>query len=352
MPRRIAASATRLPILPRPMIPSVCPGSSEPANCFLPSSTCPSNCAEVFSPRTKSRGGGRWRAASSMPARTSSFTALAFAPGALNTGTPRFDSAATGMLFTPAPARPTALREGPNSCPCRSAERTRMASGSFASFTTAYCSAGKRFRPTWAMLFSTRISHFLARPLAMLGFEFLHVLDEPLHAFERHGVVDRGAHAADRAVALQLHHAALLRALEERIVELCIRKSERHVHPGAVFPRHRIPVEAARIEEVVQQRSLFHISLFKLRDAALLLHPLEHQPGNVDRIGGWCVEHRIGLGLPLVIHDRRRALRRVAQQVLAHDDDGEPCRPDVFLRAGVDQAELRDVKRPGKEMRC
>src|SRR5207245_6150262 len=114
----------------------------------------------------------------SMPARTSSFTALAFAPGALNTGTPRFDSAATGMLFTPAPARPTALREGPNSRRCRSAERTRMASGSAASFTTAYCSAGKRFRPTWAMLFSTRISHFLARALAMLGFEFLHVLDE------------------------------------------------------------------------------------------------------------------------------------------------------------------------------
>src|SRR2546429_1958472 len=53
MPRRIAASATRLPILPRPMIPSVCPGSSEPANCFLPSSTCSSNSGEVFNPRSE-----------------------------------------------------------------------------------------------------------------------------------------------------------------------------------------------------------------------------------------------------------------------------------------------------------
>src|SRR5712691_1651732 len=230
MPRRIAASATRLPILPRPMIPSVCPGSSEPANCLLPSSTCSSNSEEVFNPRTKSRAGARLRAARSMPARTSSFTALAFAPGALNTGTPRFDSVPTGMLFTPAPARPTALREGPNSCLCRSAERTRMACGSFASVTTAYCSAGKRFRPTWAMLFSTRISHFLARALAMLGFEFLHVLDEPLHSLQRHRVVDRRAHAADRTVPLQLDHATLGRPLQEEFIQGSVFQGKRHVH--------------------------------------------------------------------------------------------------------------------------
>jgi len=36
----IAASATRLPILPKPMTPKVCLVSSRPAKCFLPSSTC------------------------------------------------------------------------------------------------------------------------------------------------------------------------------------------------------------------------------------------------------------------------------------------------------------------------
>jgi hypothetical protein len=50
------------------------------------------------------------RAAISMPASTSSFTALALAPGALNTGTPRALIAATGMLLVPAPARPMAAR--------------------------------------------------------------------------------------------------------------------------------------------------------------------------------------------------------------------------------------------------
>ena len=51
------------------------------------------------------------RAARNRPASTSSFTALALAPGALNTGMPRRLSSATGMLLVPAPARPTARTE-------------------------------------------------------------------------------------------------------------------------------------------------------------------------------------------------------------------------------------------------
>jgi hypothetical protein len=64
-----------------------------------------------------------------MPPRTSSFTALAFAPGALNTGTPRRLMTSTGMLFTPAPARPMALTLAGISALCMSAERTMTASG-------------------------------------------------------------------------------------------------------------------------------------------------------------------------------------------------------------------------------
>ena len=42
---------------------------------------------------------------------TSSLTAFAFAPGVLKTGTPILLSFGTGMLFVPAPARPTASSE-------------------------------------------------------------------------------------------------------------------------------------------------------------------------------------------------------------------------------------------------
>ncbi len=70
------------------------------------------------------------RAASSSAASTSSLTALALAPGALNTGTPRFDISATGMLLVPAPARPMALTLAGIAMPCMSNERRMMPSGS------------------------------------------------------------------------------------------------------------------------------------------------------------------------------------------------------------------------------
>ena len=66
---------------------------------------------------------------SNSPAITSSFTALALAPGALKTGIPRRDSSATGMLLVPAPALATASTVGGISIECMSAERSRMACG-------------------------------------------------------------------------------------------------------------------------------------------------------------------------------------------------------------------------------
>ena len=119
-------------------MPSVRWGSSTPANSFLPASTRASRSGAARSRRaTNSSAGTRLREASSRAASTSSLTALAFAPGALNTGTPRFDMAATGMLFVPAPARPIALTDGGIVMPCMSCERTMIASGAAASLPTA-----------------------------------------------------------------------------------------------------------------------------------------------------------------------------------------------------------------------
>src|SRR5229473_3220198 len=47
-----------------------------------------------------------------------------------------------------------------------------------------------------------------------LRLELPHILHQPLHALDRHRVVDRGAHAADGAVAFELHHAARFRAFK------------------------------------------------------------------------------------------------------------------------------------------
>ncbi len=83
--------------------------------------------------RAKSHASQICRQAMMRPATTSSFTAFELAPGALNTGMPRSLILATGMLFTPAPARPTAFRLDGMSPLCMLAERTRIASGSLTS---------------------------------------------------------------------------------------------------------------------------------------------------------------------------------------------------------------------------
>ncbi len=129
MPSLIAVSATRPPTAPNPITPSVRPGSSKPANCFLPSSTRASKSSPGSNAFTYATAGTTFLAAASIAANTSSFTALALAPGALNTGTPRCVIAATGMLFTPVPARPTAFTPAAISATCRAWERSRIASG-------------------------------------------------------------------------------------------------------------------------------------------------------------------------------------------------------------------------------
>ena len=137
MPSLMAASATRQPTLPRPTMPSVWPASSKPAKAFLPSSTaCSMPAAAGSRAATKRSAGARLRAVSSIAASTSSLTALAFAPGALKTGTPRALIALTGMLLVPAPARAMASTLAGISIACMSADRTSTASGAGMSLAT------------------------------------------------------------------------------------------------------------------------------------------------------------------------------------------------------------------------
>ena len=121
MPKSRPKRATKLPIAPKPTTPSVLPASSAPANRFFSrsisafispapmSGSC--DCANAMPPTIS-------REASSMAAATSSFTALALAPGVLKTGIPRSLQTSSGMLFTPAPARAIAVTDSGISLSC------------------------------------------------------------------------------------------------------------------------------------------------------------------------------------------------------------------------------------------
>src|SRR5882672_1027328 len=134
-------------------------------------------------------------------------------------------------------------------------------------------------------------------------------------------------------------------------VELRIREGEGDVHARAVRLAHRILEKGAGVEEVVEELRLGDVFLFHLDKPALLLQPLEHEAGDVPGVARRGVGHGVRFGLHFVVEDGGRAFHRMAEQVFAHDDDDEARRADVFLRAGVDQAELRHVERARENMR-
>ena len=145
------------------MTPKVLPAISGPVNSFLPASTAFSTLSQLsFSPCTQVAPAMMRLEDANSPARTSSFTAFAFAPGVLNTGTPFCVHFSMGMLFVPAPARATASRLSFSSILCISKLRRMMPSG-FSAFSsiTKFCS-GSFASPVFAMLFKVRMVYIMS----------------------------------------------------------------------------------------------------------------------------------------------------------------------------------------------
>mmetsp|Transcript_34401 Transcript_34401/g.101124 ORF Transcript_34401/g.101124 Transcript_34401/m.101124 type:complete len:279 (+) Transcript_34401:2280-3116(+) len=156
MPRAAEASrAVLAPMCPRPMTARVLPMTSRPPNRALSFST-----RSLASPRSPSDF--MWlmpsttrREPRSMPQRTSSFTALALAPGVLKTGMPSSVMRATGMLLVPAPHRAMARTVWATSSSLSLWLRRRMAwalAASEPSGRTSKLTSSKRFRPMGLIL--------------------------------------------------------------------------------------------------------------------------------------------------------------------------------------------------------
>ena len=163
----------------------------------------------------------------------------------------------------------------------------------------------------------------------------------------RKRVVDRGAHAADRAMALEAVEARGGRFLLERLLELLARQTERHVHQRAALLLRRAAIEAGAIDLGVQRRRLALVHARDRRQPAERLQPLHRQAEDVDAERIRRVVERVVLRLHLVIQHRRQIAVRPWQQILADDHQRDAGRTEILLRAGVDEAEPRDVDRAG-----
>ena len=167
MPSATAALATRAPMAPSPMTPSVLPRSSGPTNCFLPFSTSLAMASRPFKPCAHCTAGVRLRLPATSAPTTSSATALALAPGVLKTTMPARVQSSMGMLLVPAPARAMASRLSGRGAPCMSALRTRMPCGASVSLSTSNRLAGSLASPTGEMAFKV-LMVYIQSPFSVL----------------------------------------------------------------------------------------------------------------------------------------------------------------------------------------
>src|SRR5258705_8472255 len=116
------------------------------------------------------------------------------------------------------------------------------------------------------MLLRVRTRYFMS---AVPARKVAHELDQHIDAFGRHGVVEAGAHATDRAVAFQVNEPRFAGGRNEALVELRPGKRKWHVHPGAARPRHRIAIEIRLIDGPIELVRLRAVPLPHAYHAAL-----------------------------------------------------------------------------------
>ena len=131
-------------------------------------------------------------------------------------------------------------------------------------------------------------AQFLAKNFFL---EVAEAVNESLHAFDRHGVVDRSAEAADRTVTLELLEATSLSEFKEFLGEIVSLVScndvlveyERNVHDRTVFLSSRTDEHLGVVEGAVKESGLGTVHLFDSVHATEILEPLE---GAVHHVHG------------------------------------------------------------------
>ncbi len=180
--------------------------------------------------------------------------------------------------------------------------------------------------------------------LAVLGLEVGHVGDEGIDGFDGAGVVDAGTAAADIAVTLQADHLEGDGFLDELFFERFAGKAPGDVHGGTEGLDGAPSVVAAGVvDRGVEFVGLGLIDLLHAGGAALGEEPAGDEHQDVDAEGGRGVVEGVFFRVRAVLQHRGHGRRCALNQVLADHDEGQAGGTEVFLRAGIDQAELLDV---------
>ena len=178
--------------------------------------------------------------------------------------------------------------------------------------------------------------------------EIAHEIGQRLHARLRHRVVDRGAHAAERAVALERDQAGRLRLRRGRACR-ALRRAGRTARSCASARPARLRCDRSRRSRRSPSYSSADLRALRAREfARRRLRPASTctvRPSRYQFQVGGVLSIDSPLSVRAVVEDVGARLAGAFEQVAAHDHHADADRAEVLLRAGVDHAELRDVQR-------
>src|SRR5690242_4926047 len=184
--------------------------------------------------------------------------------------------------------------------------------------------------------------------LSILALELAHEAYEGLDCLWRDRVVKRGAHAADRPVALYADNSRRCRFLDELFLDCFIAAghAKYSVHSRARSLLDGTAVVAAAFDGVVKKLGLRFIALFDGREPALGLDPIEDQAHHVNGEGGRRMVERALFDVRAILEDFGDLFVRAFGEIATQDHHGCAGGPEIFLRAGKDQPKLPHFNRP------
>ena len=126
-------------------------------------------------------------------------------------------------------------------------------------------------------------------------------------------------------------------------LQFSVGQAESHIHAGPVPGLGVATEELGRVQLVIDQPGFVLVQTFHLFQAALFSKPFDHQTEDIDRKHRRRVIGRMSLGVDAVIEHGGKAIGAAGKQAVSNQHQRDPRRPQILLRAGVDQTVSRDV---------
>ena len=149
----------------------------------------------------------------------------------------------------------------------------------------------------------------------------------------------------------QSYESSLLGFGEEFLFQFFAGQIEGDIHPRT-GRRYGVPLVKAfaGIDRIIDERRFRFVAGRDRRQAALLFHPLQHQPHQVDAERRRRVIQGVFLGERAVFEHGRQLGIGGGQERFLNDDQRHSRRTEIFLGAGIDHAELADVDRARQDV--